>query len=696
VKTAARREFVEKRCGDSPRIKREVESLLESKSEAEDEGFLEFPAAIKYASFIKSDEEAEALAGQTIGNYRIVREIGRGGMGAVYLAERADGKFRQQVAVKMLKREFNTREFRRNFNREKEILAALRHPNIASLINAGTTADGIPYLVMEYIEGELIDSFCRKNSLSLKERLKLFNRVCEAVAFAHRNLVIHRDLKPSNILVTADGMPKLLDFGISKLFGAKLGDEQTVTRLGAMTPEYASPEQLRGESVTTAADVYSLGVVLFKILTKTFPYNFKDKTDGNIFWEVTESEPTLPSRTVSNETGEEAQIISSSELKGDLDNIILKALSKETERRYQSVEQFSADLWRFIDGQPVLARPNTFFYRARKFYSRNHIPVLAGFLILCSLFAGIAVAVSQAIAAREQAQIAFDARAAAEAETERAKAEEARAKAEEAKAEKISRFMAKIISYANPSWYAEGGKSQGEAKVIEALIEMSEKIDTEFAGHADVQAELHHRFAEVFNFQSRKPGRDAALRDKKLYHARRALELRQQFYGERHELVAKDLVYLYWTGGVEKENWARHLMHAIQMMRETNPKNLNLPYMLEDYTARLIMPDLEEYHEQYRQAVVPQSSENKYQIAERLLLEALPVFRAHYAEDNTAIYRNQCKLAYARIMQNKFDEAAPLYRTCKESEAELNSKNWKDFVAEIDKQLKVRSAQLPE
>lgn len=217
-------------------------------------------------------------------------------MGAVYLAERSDGKFRQKVAIKMLRREFNVEKIRRNFEREKEILAKLVHPNVARLLDAGKCDDGIPFLVMEYVEGTPVDKYCEREKFSLKERLKLFNRICDAVSFAHRNIIVHRDLKPSNILVTGKGEMKLLDFGISKLLDAENSEEKnSITIVGAMTPEYASPEQIKGETITTASDVYSLGVVLFKILTGAFPYNLKGKTNGELLKSIIEDEPVAPS-----------------------------------------------------------------------------------------------------------------------------------------------------------------------------------------------------------------------------------------------------------------------------------------------------------------------------------------------------------------------------------------------------------------
>ncbi|MGC2234653.1 MAG: serine/threonine-protein kinase [Pyrinomonadaceae bacterium] len=675
LEPSRRRNFLDA-SGASAEILEEVESLVGFEQEAVD---LMNLSAVEFSrEFFDEDDSKNVLTGQNVGVYKIIGELGFGGMGAVYLAERDDGKFEQKVAVKLLKREFNVEKIRRHFERERQIQSKLNHANIARLLDAGTTADGVPYLVMEYVEGEPIDKFCEIGNLSLTARLKIFNKVCDAVSFAHQNLTIHRDLKPSNILVTAGGEPKLLDFGISKLLDESCAEDKTaITILGAMTPEYASPEQIKGEQVTTATDIYSLGVILYKILTGALPLDSSGKTNG-------ENEPAMPSETYREEgkrrSGEKEfdkfsaknslsplPPFSSSELKGDIDNIILKSLCKEPERRYQTVEQFSADIWRFIDGMPILARPATFSYQASKFYRRNKISVLAGVLILISLFAGITIAIWQANAARAQAQIASEAQRQSELETERANSEKE-------KAEKISHFMSKIISYANPAWYAEGAKFNGETRVIDVLNEMGEKLDIEFAGQPDIQAELHHKFAEVYSFQIEKALNVEETTEKYLYHARRAIELRRQFYGERHELVAKDMFYLWGSSDVKKGDQAKFLAEAIQMMRETNPHNLNLPYMLEAYTSRLMLPDTQETHEQYLQAVIPATDENKYQIAERYLLESLPIFREYYKEDNSPIFANECKLAYAEVMQSKFAEAEPHYRICRESVDKLQNK----------------------
>jgi hypothetical protein len=280
------------------------------------------------------------------------------------------------------------------------------------------------------------------------------------------------------------------------------------------------------------------------------------------------------------------------------------------------------------------------------------------------LITGIAVAVSQANAAKKQAGIASEAQHQSEIET-------AKAKSEEEKAKKISRFMAKIISYANPSWYAEGAKFNGEAKVIDVMDDLGEKIDVEFAGQPDIQSELHHKFAEVYNFY-RTGARAEGARVKKLYHAKRALELRKQYYGEHHELVAKDMFYLVSAGAGESgeandENYAKTLAKAIQMMRETNPKNLNLPYMLSAYAHYLTSPYYaRQQHETYLQAAIPPTNEGKYQLAERYYKEALPAYWEHYKEFNWAIVLDECNLAFVLVKQNKRAEFEEHYQICKQ------------------------------
>jgi len=671
-----RRSFLEKQPV-SVEVRNELESLLAFEDNAEK---ILQTSALEFSKDFFDDEPDEpfTMAGQEIGAYRIVSELGLGGMGAVYLAERRDGKFDQKVAVKLLKREFNTTRIRESFRREIEIQSKLVHPNVAAMLDTGTTDDGIPYIVMEYVDGLPIDKYCSENDLGLKKRLKIFNRSCDAVAFAHQNLIVHRDLKPSNIIVTSEGNPKLLDFGISKLLGT-VEDVQVATMFVAMTPEYASPEQIDGGRITTSTDIYSLGIILFKLLTGTYPYDFKQTFSVDNLREVTAEDPMPPSKA---RNPNQPRSIDRLRLKGDIDNIVLKAISKEPEQRYSTIEQFSADIWRFIDGEPVSARPATVSYRLSKFLKRNKLAVTAGSLILASIIAGTAVSLWQANTARAQAAIAVEAQQTAEQEAENARHEQA-------KSEKISKFMAKVISYANPSWYAEGSKFAGKATVLDVLDDMGEKIDTEFEGQADIQAELHHKFAEVYVFIPKREG-DAewvnTFSKKRKFHSLRALELRKQFYGERHELVAKDIFYAYYLIGDDAQERARLLADAIQMMRETNPNNLNLPYMLEAYTANLVMPGkYEKMHEPYRNAVIPSTDENNYQIAERYLRESLPVFRLHYREDNSAIYAAECKLAYTLAMQEKWEDFDEHYDLCKRGASSTQAVQ--SFLTMVDEKL---------
>src|SRR6184192_1220499 len=289
-----RAKFLEQKCIGDDALRREVESLLDSHASA--------GAFIDERSLFFSEEDFqngdEAVPpGQLIGAYRIVREIGRGGMGTVYLAERADEQYKKQVAIKLIKRGMDTDSVLRHFRNERQILAGFDHPNIARLFDGGTTKDGLPYFVMEYIEGVPINQYCSAHGLSVVERLKLIREACAAVSYAHRHTVIHRDIKMSNILVTSEGIPKLLDFGIAKILTPGAGAEalMTMTSLRPMTPEYASPEQVRGEPVTTASDVYSLGVVLYELLTGRSPYRFTSRAPRDVERAITEQEPMRPS-----------------------------------------------------------------------------------------------------------------------------------------------------------------------------------------------------------------------------------------------------------------------------------------------------------------------------------------------------------------------------------------------------------------
>src|SRR5438874_4855196 len=358
LKANERAAFVQKSCTGDEELRREVESLLESHASAG--GFIDDRSLFISEAGLKDDNE-DVRVGQLIGAYRIVREIGRGGMGAVYLAERADEHYKKQVAIKLVKRGMDTDSVLRHFRNERQILAGFDHPNIARLFDGGTTEDGLPYFVMEYVEGVPIDAYCNTRRAGVAECLKLFLQVCDAVSYAHQHAVIHRDIKMSNILVTSEGIPKLLDFGIAKILTPGAGAEalMTMTSLRPMTPEYASPEQIRGEAVTTASDVYSLGVVLYELLTGRSPYRFTSRAPHNVERAITEQEPTRPSTATGLHRNQHSELSNRKLLRGDLDNILLMALRKEPARRYQTVDQFAEDIRRHLESRPVRARKDT-------------------------------------------------------------------------------------------------------------------------------------------------------------------------------------------------------------------------------------------------------------------------------------------------------------------------------------------------
>src|ERR1051326_2499342 len=410
--------FLHTACDDQELI-RQVESLLLAHQSAAD--FISQPALVEagLATHVKHYDSLSSFIGQRIGQYEIIRELGRGGMGAVFLAARADADFNKQVALKIIKRGMDTEAILQRFVFERQVLANLQHPYIASFLDGGTTDDGLPFFVMEYVDGEPITRYCETLRLSTTERLKLFQKACAAVRYAHQNLVVHRDLKPSNILVTRDGVPKLLDFGIAKLLRSdQAGDaEPTETALRVMTPEFASPEQIRGLPVTTATDVYSLGVVLYELLSGARPFRFPSRTPDEVARVVLTTDPLPPSEAITQQiaaghptatswpvisAGQTSSFRNAKEIRGDLDNIVLKALRRDLERRYASVLELSEDIRRHLDGLPVTARPDTFTYRAEKFIQRHRAGVVMAVVLLLILLTATTVTSWQAYVARRE------------------------------------------------------------------------------------------------------------------------------------------------------------------------------------------------------------------------------------------------------------------------------------------------------
>ncbi|MBI2687823.1 MAG: serine/threonine protein kinase [Acidobacteria bacterium] len=367
---AERAGFLEKECEGDAALLAEVRAMVDADAEP---GSTIDSAMVAGAEAWALATEEQAI-GQRLGPYRITGFLGRGGMGAVYRAVRDDAAFEKEVAIKLLRGGMDSRSVLRRFEQERQILARLEHPHIARLLDGGTSGHGVPYLVMEFVEdGITVTGHCRDAALSLEKRLLLFLDVCSAVGYAHQNLIVHRDLKPGNILVDKSGSVKLLDFGIARVLSDTA--DQTVTVVGAqmLTPEYASPEQVRGEPVSTATDVYSLGIVLYELLTGRKAQTIDETSLAAIAHAVCETAPVRPSAAAPGDGP-----VRGRDLRGDLDNIILKALHKDREQRYSSVEQFAEDIRAFLQGLPVKARPDSFRYRAAKFLKRNRLPVALG------------------------------------------------------------------------------------------------------------------------------------------------------------------------------------------------------------------------------------------------------------------------------------------------------------------------------
>jgi eukaryotic-like serine/threonine-protein kinase len=457
--------FVTAACADDSELREEVESLLAVEADSED--FIETPLV----RFNISEPPLEPLAlGERVGAYRILREIGRGGMGSVYLAARADEAYEKQVAIKVIRRGMDTEEVVRRFRSERQILAKLDHPNIARLLDGGATEDGRPYFVLEHVEGRPIDEYCEAERLSLRERLDLMLDICSAVQLAHQNLVVHRDLKPGNILVTADGTPKLLDFGIAKLLDPAA---QEVTQLGVrpMTPEYASPEQVKGEPVTTASDVYSLGVLLYVLLTGRSPYEPPATDREAIARAIREETPPKPS-TAAVRPGKAVRRLPESDpkvlrkhLSGDLDNIILMAMRKEPERRYSSVEALANDLRRYLDRMPVVASGDTWRYRAGKFVKRHRVGVLVTTLVALVL---VGSSISMTLLWRQAVR-------------------------ERDRAEAVSDFLEKLFEIPDPS------ESRGEKITAREVLDRgAQTIQTDLKGQPELQADLMETIGRVY------------------------------------------------------------------------------------------------------------------------------------------------------------------------------------------------------
>jgi len=462
--------YLERACAGDAEVRREVDELLGA-HRAAGEDFLDRAAPEKAAAVLGTGpgRAATAVAPERVGIWRLLSLLGEGGMGRVYLAERADGQFEQRAAVKLLKPALAERGAIARFLRERQILARLDHPGIARLLDGGLAEDGTPYFVLEHVEGEPITSWCERHDASLEERIRLHLAVCAAVAAAHRLLVVHRDLKPSNILVGADGAPKLLDFGIAKPL-EQPGETRTFER--ALTPEYAAPEQVAGGAITTATDVYALGGLLYELLVGRVPHPWRDGQSLFDFQQrVVSEEPERPSAAVAAAAravagAARAQLAARARrLAGDLDAIVTKALRKEPGERYSSVEALAGDLERYLSGRPVAARGGAASYRVRKFVLRHRLGLAAAALVAVSLAGG-------GVATVWQAQ---------------------RARAEAAKSQGIADFLINLFTAQDPY------QAKGEERTARQLLDLgARQVEAELADQPEVQAAIYHEIGAVY------------------------------------------------------------------------------------------------------------------------------------------------------------------------------------------------------
>ncbi|MET0650798.1 MAG: protein kinase [Pyrinomonadaceae bacterium] len=611
--------FIERACGGDADLRREVESLLAH--EVPSESFIEDSAFALAAEILADDADAERerWEGRQVGAYRIVREIGRGGMGAVFLAERVGDEFRQQVALKVVRRSLADAELVRRFRRERQILATLNHPNIAHLLDGGVSEDGEPFLAMEYVEGTRIDDYCAAHDLSIDERLRLFLSVCRGVAYAHRHLVVHRDLKPSNILVKEDGTPKLLDFGIAKLLDVEQAGERTQTILRAFTLEYASPEQLRGQNVSTASDVYSLGVILYELLTHTRPYKFKSGSADEIA-RVVESQPVRPSAISNGSAGSRASDGAARKAKrgrrslaGDIDNIVFMALRQEPERRYTSVEQFASDIERYLARRPVLARPNTLSYRTAKFVRRNRIAVTAAAIVLLTLVAGLSITLHQYQNARR----------------------------ERIKEEAVNGYLRKMLLSTNPA-VKGAGERDGDRTIKDVLdVAAGELESEELSAQPEVKAQLQHIIGTIYLAQGRYEQAEQ--------HLRAALVAETSLYGDDDPATLDTRLSL-----------AQLLVTKADYDRAEQSYRQILPVLRAGTWQGTVKPTL--LQGALNSFAVLRRAKGDSKEAEQLLREVVDLRASLPAEAQGLTRQSQTVLVLTLLDQGKFDEAETFAR----------------------------------
>lgn len=520
-----RQRYIEKACGDDEELVKEIYSLIAAHAKS---GPLDKSLEnIRHTAL--SGEDFQNLKGREIGPYKIKADLGHGGMGNVFLAERADGQYDQKVALKILRIGFTNQNQVRRFIAERQILASLNHPNIATLLDGGLTEDGQPWFALEYVKGSPIDKYCNTRRLNLKKRLNLFLKVCGAVQTAHQQLIIHRDLKPSNILVTDDGTVKLLDFGIAKVLNQEdlLSEAVPLTRTGLLplTPAYASPEQIRGNPISTASDIYQLGIILYELLTGIRPYEVSGRTPSEIERIICETQPERPSTAVTKLTDSKNQNVVfhsrfqntrqsnpdqlRKRLLGDLDTIVMKTLRKEPDRRYESAEQLAADIRHYLAGRPVTAHPDSRSYRTRKFVSRHKTGFSATVVIILMLI-GYATSITYH---SQQTQAALS-----------------QAQTETAKAEQVTEFLLSLFEASDPA------ETLGDTVTARVLLERGVQQAEELNNQPEVQAQMFDLTGQIY---SRLGNYNQAFD-----LLSRALSIRNQQFGEEDITTASTKVQL--------------------------------------------------------------------------------------------------------------------------------------------------------
>jgi len=601
---ADRSGFLERACSGDPELRAELEGLLAA--DALPRGLLETPGALLAGTLAEGaarelqDAEGRFMEGRHVGPFRLLREIGHGGMGTVYLAERADGLYEQRVAIKLLRHGLDSQAGRARFLRERRVLARLEHAHIARLLDGGVSEDGRPYFAMEYVEGQPIDAWAEAQGLELEPRLRLFLDVCRAVQYAHRNLVVHRDLKPHNILVTPAGEVKLLDFGIAKLLDEEEGAELTRGSARVMTPEYAAPEQVRGEPVTTATDVYGLGLVLFELLTGARAQPLPEHSPADLERVVILRGPERLS--LAAQRGARAHW--KRRLEGDLETIVLSALRKEPERRYASAEALLGDLQRYLDGQPVVARRPTASYRLRKFVGRHRAAVFATGLVLAALSAGLLGTLWQAREAARQAR----------------------------QAEEIKRFVVSLFETSRPE------RSKGESVTARELLAQGlKRVDAELRGQPELQAEMLALLGDIHG--------SLGLYDEAQPLLERALAARQRLHGAASLEVATSLTAL-GELRVHKGDYAeaeRTLRTALVILERRRPEGAELALALDWLGSAL-------------------NEQGDHDGARRALERALALQRRLYGHEHLQIAWSLNSLGHAHLYKGETRQAEASYR----------------------------------